>query len=475
MKKTTISITVLILLVVAVSLVESNSSNIKIINQDGREIAEANLVGNDLVITSTTENYQIDEITIKKMKEIPDTIHLGEFKQTLQAGYIIENPITIESNTHLLGILNELTFDEATIKLKKDFKTRTVWTYNENLTKIEVEEIFSPEIASILKCEDWSSNWECNSNFIKTDISSTQTDEYIIFTVNSFSGWLGNSYFYADLEGTDTNLCNGGEEYSDGVCSGANAITGEENNTVYMDFESGKITDQNGDERVFVYATYDTDKSLLNDRVYFYLDDNFSVDPSDNYRIFGLFDYPDQDPQVQVYLNSSLYLGCAHQQGNASTLATCSGQTMQNIDKEKWYYVETYYNYTEGNLTCYLNGEVFCSETGLSFDDNIKGTIVGQFNTNIDGQGVWYWDEHRSSDQYIGGYPVIENFTNSLDADNKTYENVYAQFNASVFDYDGDFDSAWFSIKETTGGFWDIYDKLISWGRLPKQLVSGAI
>ena len=163
---------------------------------------KAGIIGSS-IITRTADGYDIsvnisgDTIaTIKQVESVPQNL-------IIKIDRLSDPDITSE----VFAIDKELSFFSADIKLKKTGTVR-----------------------QIAKCEDFDvESFSCPSSWVITNIPFTQDDEYIYFTVNSFSALAGTREFSEDCDSiSDWDIT--GVWVANGNCE-AKATGGEENMT----------------------------------------------------------------------------------------------------------------------------------------------------------------------------------------------------------------------------------------------------
>ena len=370
----------------------------------------------------------------------------------------IENVSIVESAGFITPILaiNSINISNATIKLPK-FKTETATT--------------------ILKCNsfDFDSS-TCYFGWEDADIPFQQDNKYVWFTVENFSGWTaggGQVYDPFELDGS-TNYCatgnlSGTDWYSATCDSGAGNFTLQTGNHCFMDEDSrvdnsgnkrcGNVTSLNSgvaaNEQVHVSDNLGSGGAgNLSSRVYFQVDCNNNVTVpagADNY--LALIGYANTSGSMQLFLgfDQNEKLGCGGR-GNGAIKYFCSGQTLQTINCGEWYYAEIAFNQNADNLTCWLNGSVFCSEQGAHAMLNTRFAALGKVETTSSAAtGTIYVDEFRSvvgsnGFKYIGGYPNISNPKELYD---KIATNRDQQLNYTIQDFDNDLGTVWITINNT--------------------------
>ncbi len=334
-------------------------------------------------------------------------------------------------------------------------------------------------VTGILTCPNWDFNEKSCPSWQQTNISTKETKNLITFTVKSFSGWVGTSFIYDDFQddsGPDNNYCigpNPGNVWGGSICTAdmGSSFLLETDSLCFMDEQSrtdsnankicGNVTSRGlgTSEQTEVYELFGgSPKSSINSRVYFMVDCNNPINVPDNpppasqnfwnLMQFGTFQpVPSATTLLGFAFNEMLACG-GYDISNPGLIKGCQGQTMQQITCGQWHYAEMHYDSTTNNLTCYLDGTMFCSEEGVTqFNKEVTaidlGVGLGSLNTV---SGTIYLDEYKSSDKYIGGYPTLSNFNILSDPID---ENTDQQFGATVIDNDGDLDTVYIEIDGT--------------------------
>ncbi|MBI2548903.1 PGF-pre-PGF domain-containing protein [Candidatus Woesearchaeota archaeon] len=316
--------------------------------------------------------------------------------QQLQTGY------NEQFATDMIYVGGDFNFTTATVRLPK----------------------YAP-ISMILKCpdEEWHENNLSCDQWKRTNISFVETDNSIEFNVTSFSGFVGTSYIYDTFE-SGTNYCTSIEDtqWYDAVCqSGAGSFTiMSDASLAYMGRKFANVTKLNSGNssriRVEVYDVYGTTKSNIYSRVYLNAQNvSVSSGSTDAWIFMGVWDATLPLPYLQAfaYFDENESLGCGYFSDPAQgTLTGCSNQTKQHLNTNTWHTVELFYNAT-GGISCWLNGTVFCNQTGINFsNEEIQHVSLGVIDNSVaNATGTLLFDEYRVSNQKIGSYPLIRNVT----------------------------------------------------------------
>ncbi|MBU2634461.1 MAG: hypothetical protein KJ674_04415 [Nanoarchaeota archaeon] len=401
------------------------SADITVIDENGQQSATINIqpyqigVNNyaDITIIGTGD-YEGDEIFIKQMQYSPQIqiatgdIGLGRYSETIPEPYIClegdlecelrkqnRNNITIYSDTDLFAF-PDLQFDYATVKLKK-YK----------------------DIDNLISCSDFNVNtFECNSNFQLGNIEFTSDDSFIYFNVTHFSGWVGASYFYANMEDSGVNLCTANGDGYRGRCNGNNLLVTNYKKNVYMDMESMKID---------AYHTTSTDVFGFDamqsgsrptvkhySRIYVYLSkEDLAGLSTIGSPLFSTMERTGTTTSCGFIFDedSKEEITCMYDETSADYNPTEFGNKI-NITEwglwDKWFTLEYYVDVNasaggSNNCTCWVNGISIASVGNLDYDESLRFFVVGYPIDFENGMFNITYDEHRASDKYIGGYPDI--------------------------------------------------------------------
>ena len=359
------------------------------------------------------------------------------------------------SGTVMFGSEDELSFKEASLKLKRndcqtyeyveDIGWGQTYIYNKTVC---------PDI-ELIHC-DKVKDFTCYSGWETYDSKEIEiTNEYILLNINELSGWIGTSYFYTDFEGNDSNLCNGGLGYTNGKCDGSNTFTG---NAVprFFNKQSGLSRDESGsgNKRAYAWKALGTIPQRSHySRVYIYLNES-DYNLTGAVSLFGAIPQSGKTTTCGFRFTDDKQLRCIYDESTASPSGTKStGIIDMSRDNlfDRWFELEYYVNASPSGdndiCECYINGELWQSVTDLNYD-NINAsrfTYVGQATNAERGQIYSYYDEHRAAPILIGTYPRITDATGS-----DPHENVDFDLQGLIKDFNLNLD-----INTSILGYWD--------------------
>jgi len=385
----------------------------------------------DIDIWFLERDYSIDEIHITGLNSRTNRFDasIGEYRIEPRT----QEEYAQESQTHLLGVSDNLDFENMTITLKKN--------------KI------GEDIKYLLECDDWDAvNFACLSEWINSTIQFTQDNESITFTTTHLSGWTGGSYMYDDFETAGvTDYCVTSNATASGwtgrVCE-ANSGTFKVQNLsdCFMDNKCGNLTAGGSGVRTEVYYSIPLSGSV-SERVYFKTDCNNPVTVPAGATNFWIMLTSSNDTagtgRVMLGFNQNEQLTCG---GYAPNLFECSGVVRQTVSCGVWHYAELKLDFLNQNLTCYLDGVSFCSEQGERTLPPMVYVVLGKgLGSDSAVTGTIYFDEYRATGRKIGGYPNMSNLKEKRDP---IYDGENQQLNATIIDLDGDLNTIWVAIAD---------------------------
>ncbi len=382
---------------------------------------------------------------------------------------------TRKGRVNIRGLENIEDVEEIMAVRSAGYSTDLLFINSINISGATVKLPKYGRVDGLVKCQNISpTNFECDG-WEATNVSFQQDDNYVWFDVDGFSGWVGTSiWVYSEFETDDDHSPLGGDYCNDGqgtwfenICeSGAGNFTLNSTDSLcYMGFKgeievlnktcgvvealnSGTVGLESVEVQAVAGATLQTNVSA---RVYFKVDcDNPVSVPSgllDSWRMIHLVS---GQSQTAVFLgfNNDEEIVCG---GNHPGNFICGGlDNSKSIVCGEWHYAEIYYNKDTDNLTCWLNGTVFCSEQeARDFTHGIGWVGMGRsINSTYNSAGTVYLDEARvvAGDSKIGGYPNIsENEMKWSRVPNGTNQII----NLTVEDYDNDLDTVFIKLNGT--------------------------
>jgi len=351
------------------------------------------------------------------------------------------NTFEIKSPSHLTSFLHKTKFRSAHIQ---------------SLSGIQ-------PIEYLTTCKDWSERtWSCvNNNWTKTDIyfdynETTNTYNYTVYNFSSFQGELD---FYTGLEDADSNLCNGGSNFTGGICQGGNYIRGNQEGIVWRDNYAAEAVD-NIWTKVFTrysHSSNDPQNAKVSLRSYVYFNSsNFSL--TGRYPILGLIPPSGLFYSVELGIKPNGKGYCYYDPFNYTYRAIHINDTPKTLELNKWHYFEIYGDDSTGtaisNISCAINGHVFARlENASSFNDlrPFRHFVLGQPKGFEIGNLTWYFDEVRSTSNFpIGGFPNITGVGQLYDTVNSTVTQTIS-INGSDLDVAfkvSEMNSSWLTLNQ---------------------------
>ena len=387
----------------------------------------------NIFINFNDPEYLLDEINIMGLIPViqPININLGKYQIIPEN----ESYLISEFDTHLIGLNQNLDFEEATIKLKK-----------RHPQKIEY----------LFECNNWNTNtFNCDGDWINSLVQFTQDENSITFTTNHFSGWAGSSWMYDDFETQGANdYCISSNATASGwtgsVCnSGSGTFKVGSFTDNYMDNQTGNLTAGGSGTQTYVYKDIGVAlENSFNQRVYIKEDCNNQINvPSGRiWNVVSMTNGTQGTTFTSISFDENESLTCGGLINNVAF--TCSGNIPQQINCGQWYYIELYTESSDDNLTCYLNGETFCSEEKARAFPVMRYLALGKgVSTYSSVTGTLFFDEYRAvATGYIGGYPNISNLKEKADP---IEPSISQQLNATIVDLDNDLNNVWITINNT--------------------------
>jgi len=408
-------------------------ASVTVVDENGKQSATISVESNGNSADVLIENEDSEEVFISGLTyplQVTENIGLGRYSEEILEPFIcIEGdleceeekqnrvPITIYSDTNLFSF-PYLEFDYATLKLNK----------------------YTNNIDNMVSCSDFNvETFECNSEFKKEDINIATDDDFIYFNLTHFSGWTGTSYLYADMEDSGVDLCRGnGDEYK-GYCDGDNALVTDYTENVFMNNESMRISSYESSEKVYAYDTLPLEIQTGEhySRIYIYLskEDVAGISTIDS-PIFSVVDSSGTTTSCGFLFDkdSKEEISCIYDVTSATYNPIEFGDKI-NITEwglwNKWITLEYLIDINDeggNNCTCWVNGSAIASKGDIYYDSSVKYTVVG-YPINIDNGAInLTFDEHRSSDKYIGGYPeILDSYVAENPVNPDSDQTVYAE------------------------------------------------
>ncbi|MFH2020724.1 MAG: LamG-like jellyroll fold domain-containing protein, partial [archaeon] len=221
------------------------------------------------------------------------------------------------------------------------------------------------------------------------------------------------SIFSSDFEGSDSNLCNGGDGWTTGLCDSGNTAVGNEQTIVYSGLYAAKFTTTGTADTARVAKSLTTGYQTLYIRFYFKLD----YEDLSSFGQLTLLHLQDsvawQDIQIGIKDNGD---GTYDLGTSDANLVEYDDDAAEHLLLDTWYSIETkiYRHPTAGTIDVWLDGVNVASDTGLDTgDNNIDYIWLGIDYANSNNNQVVI-DDLVIDDQYIG---PTQNVTLSCNVD----------------------------------------------------------
>jgi len=438
-------------------IAQAVSADFRVVNQTRDEVGEVFIKGDEAWVNGTVEGYKEDSIHLKGISQraILGTLNLnmGELYEYVEYEGMFGNfSKWVKKDTHMAGMINTQ-FDSAKVSLQKEGRNRTVEKVNlsDGSTYFQ-EETYFEKVWNIMYCPLWSrSFWTCDSGWETSDKELNQTATSITFSTDRFSGWIGGTYKYHDLEATSNqDLCStpGSEGFTNTQCDGTNTILGNESEIVFLDFDSMSMNRSSGgnnrDLAMDLLAT-GTQSQAHNTRAYIYIPSTYDY-PSGTTLLFGASNTGTQKTAaISFLLLSNGQVRCQYDETHYNGNPTKSSPYI--IAADAWNYFEYRINSSPSGandvVECYINGNLILNATSLSFTHGNPAKLV--FFGHPDGTnlatGTIYYDELRIAPKYIGGYPQILSQTDNR-VNGAVFESENLTATVVVNDSDGDLNTS---------------------------------
>jgi hypothetical protein len=242
---------------------------------------------------------------------------------------------------------------------------------------------------------------DSSGNIHLTYINSSGNTMYQKYTLPSrgFTAPL----FASSFDGADTNLCNGGDGWTDGICDSGNTAVGNETTTIYSPTYGANFSLGGTSDTAIIRKTLGNSYSTVYGRIHFNLSAE-NLGSSEGMFILVFADTTaSQACSVQIYQTSGGNLILAARDMNYSW--NTSGTTY--IQTNTWYTLEykVYRHPTAGTMDVWLNGTNVISATNQDTGDNDKNRLTIGINGGPTTVNTLYVDNVVVDTNPIYAYP----------------------------------------------------------------------
>jgi hypothetical protein len=197
---------------------------------------------------------------------------------------------------------------------------------------------------------------DSSGNIHLTYINASGNTMYQKYTLPSRG--FGPPLFANSFEGADTNLCDGGDGWSSGVCDSGNTAVGNDTSTVYSPVYAGKFTSNGTNDSAYTEGTFSTANPLYV-RAYFRINSN-DLGTGQQLSLLYIQDstnWESSELNIQKQAGGDFKIGAGFMGGYSSWVSS--------ISQGVWYDIE--YKVTRsttiGTIDVWLNGSNIISLT----------------------------------------------------------------------------------------------------------------